>query len=211
MSALIRLGVVDAHPLFRGGVVETLEASGDCAVVAEGAGQAEAVRIAVECAPDVMLLDLHSEFSIEAVRRLASEFRFMRTIILTGIANEDQVVATLQAGAAGYILKGVSGPELVESIRRVHRGECYVSPALAAKLILNPRSQTLDRFSTLAVREEQILTLLTEGLTNKEIARRLALCEKTVKHYASLVFGKLGVRNRVEAAILGHSRHRRRL
>jgi two-component system, NarL family, nitrate/nitrite response regulator NarL len=210
MSARIRLGVVDHHPLFRAGVTYTLAMAGDCDVVAEGAGQGDALRIAAEHAPNVLLLDLHADFSVEAVRRLATEFPAMRTMIFTVVADEDQVVAALRAGAAGYMLKGASGAELVESIRRVHRGEFYVFPSLAAALLGTTlrREVKPDRFSTLTLREEQVLDCLTRGLSNKEIARQLALAEKTVKHYVSELFDKLEVRNRVEAAILGQGRPR---
>jgi len=213
MSARIRLGVIDHHPLFRAGVIYTLGMAGDCEVVAEGAGESAALRIAAEHGPDVLLLDLHSDFSTEAVRRLASEFPAMRTLIFTVMADEEQVVAALQAGAAGYMLKGASGAELVESIRRVHRGEPYVDPTLAATLLGTTlrRQAKPDRFSTLTLREEQMLDCVTRGLSNKEIARQLALSEKTVKHYVSGLFDKLEVRNRVEAAILGQRRPRRNL
>jgi DNA-binding NarL/FixJ family response regulator len=164
MSPLIRVGIVGAHPLFRGGLVDTLRGTNDCQVVAEGAGRAEAVRIAVECSPDVMLLDLHSELSIALVRRLGSQFRFMRTIILRWIGSEDEMVALLQAGAAGYMLKGVGGPELVESVRRVHRGECYVSQ-LAAKLVVNRRPQILDRSpATAACDFNPVLRFLSKAI-----------------------------------------------
>jgi two-component system, NarL family, nitrate/nitrite response regulator NarL len=177
-------------------------------VIAEGAGAEDTFRIAREYTLDVLILDLHPESSVEAVRQLASEFQLLRTIILTVVADEDQVVAALQAGAAGYMLKGSSGSELVESIRRVHQGECYVFPLLAANLIGGSaqRQKTHDRFSALTIREEQVLHHLTHGLSNKEIGRKLFLSEKTVKHYLTVLFDKLQVRNRVEAALVGNSR-----
>jgi two-component system, NarL family, nitrate/nitrite response regulator NarL len=208
MSTCIRIGIVDRHPLFRAGVARTLVTAGGCQVVAEGAGTEDAFRIAGQHAPDLMVLDLHSEFNPETVRRLATEFPGMRTVILTVIADEDQVVAALRAGAAGYMLKGASGPELAESIYRVHQGECYVYPSLAARLMgITVRRQTApDRFATLTARESQILGYLTRGLSNKEIGRQLDLSEKTIKHYLSGIFDKLEVRNRVEAALLGQGR-----
>jgi two-component system, NarL family, nitrate/nitrite response regulator NarL len=208
MSARIRLGVVDQHPLFRAGVTHTLAMAGDCEVVAEGAGQEDAMRIAAEHAPDLLLLDLHSNFSIEAVRRLATDFPAMRTMIFTVTADADQVVAALRGGAAGYLLKGASGAELIDSVRRVHRGELYVDPSLGAAILGRPAGvqPKRDRFSTLTIRQEQVLDCLTRGLSNKEIARQLDLSEKTVKHYVMELFDKLEVRNRVEAAILGQTR-----
>jgi two-component system, NarL family, nitrate/nitrite response regulator NarL len=148
MAERIRVAVVDGHPMFRAGITEVLARAGNCEVIAEGAGAEDTFRIAREYTLDVLILDLHPESSVEAVRQLASEFQLLRTIILTVVADEDQVVAALQAGAGGYMLKGASGSELVESIRRVHQGECYVFPLLAANLIGGSaqRQKTHDRF-----------------------------------------------------------------
>jgi two-component system, NarL family, nitrate/nitrite response regulator NarL len=208
MSNRVRVGIVDAHPLFRAGVGQLLTLSHDCEVVAEGATAEDAFRIARQDAPDVLVVDLHSEFNVETVARLAGEFSAMRTMILTVIADENQVVSALRAGVAGYMLKGASGAELIESIRRVHKGESYVYPSLAARLIglaVN-RQSTPDRFSTLTTREEQILDYLTRGLSNKEIGHELTLSGKTIKYYVTSLLEKLDARNRVEAALLGQGR-----
>jgi two-component system, NarL family, nitrate/nitrite response regulator NarL len=210
MYTRIRLGVVDQHPLFRAGVIHTLAMSGDCEVVAEGAAQEDALHIAAEYAPNVLLLDPHCAFGAEVVQRLATEFPSVRTMMFTVVADGAEVVAALRAGAAGYMLKGCSGPELVESIRRVHRGEPYVDPSLAAMLFGNTRRNgtVSDPLSILTIREEQVFHCVTQGLSNKEIARQLHLSDKTIKHYVSALFEKLQVRNRVEVALLGqrHSR-----
>jgi two-component system, NarL family, nitrate/nitrite response regulator NarL len=207
MSARIRLGVVDQHPLFRAGVIHTVASAADCEVVAEGAGQADAFRIVAERSPDVLLFDPHSEFRAEAVQRLASGFPTTRTIIFTVNAERAQVLTALQAGVAGYMLKGASGSELVQSIRRVHAGEHYVDPSLGAMLLMVPLQMTKpDPFSRLTKREDQVLRCLSTGLSNKEIARQLNVSEKTVKHHVTELFGKLQVRNRVEAAMLGQGR-----
>ena len=172
MSDRVRVGIVDAHPLFRAGVGQLLTLSHDCEVVAEGATAEDAFRIARRDAPDVLIVDLHSEINVETVARLAGEFPAMRTLILTVVADENQVVSALRAGVAGYMLKGASGAELIESIGRVHKGESYVYPSLAARLIglaVN-RQSTPDRFSTLTTREEQILDYLTRGLSTRKSA-----------------------------------------
>ena len=208
MSNRVRVGIVDAHPLFRAGVGQLLTLSHDCEVVAEGATAEDAFRIARQDAPDVLVVDLHSEFNVETVARLAGEFPAMRTLILTVVADENQVVSALRAGVAGYMLKGASGAELIESIRRVHKGESYVYPSLAARLIglAVHRQSTPDRFSTLTTREEQILDYLTRGFSNKEIGRELTLSDKTIKYYITSLLKKLDTRNRVEAALLGQGR-----
>jgi DNA-binding NarL/FixJ family response regulator len=208
MSKRVRVGIVDAHPLFRAGVGQSLTLSRDCEVVAEGATAEDAFRIARRDAPDVLIVDLHSEINVETVARLAGEFPAMRILILTVVADENQVVSALRAGVAGYMLKGASGAELIESIGRVHEGESYVYPSLAARLIglaVN-RQSTPDRFSTLTTREEQILDYLTRGLSNKEIGHELTLSDKTIKHYVTSLLEKLDVSNRVEAALLGQGR-----
>jgi two-component system, NarL family, nitrate/nitrite response regulator NarL len=210
MSGRIRVGVVDQHPLFRAGVIHTLGIAGTCEVVAEGSGEVEALRIAAEHAPDVLLFDPHSEFRVETVQRLASEFPTTRTIIFTVNAERPQAVAALQAGAVGYLLKGASGTELIQTIGRVHAGERYVDPSLAAMLLMAaPEGPTKrDPLSTLTKRELQVLHCLGRGRSNKEIARELNLSEKTVKHHLGELFSKLQVRNRVEAAILSQGRER---
>ena len=188
--------------MFRAGVIHAVAKEGDCEVVAEGAGEQDALRIATEFAPDVLLIDLHSEFKGETVQRLATGFVATRIMIFTAVEDAEAVVSALRAGAAGYMLKRASGLELVESIRRVHRGERYVYPPLAAKLLTFTPSPERDRFSALSARERQVLDDLARGLSNKEIARRLDLNEKTVKHYVSEILAKINARNRVEAAML---------
>jgi two-component system, NarL family, nitrate/nitrite response regulator NarL len=194
--------------MFRAGVGQLLTLCHDCEVVADGATAADAFRIARQDAPDVLVVDLHSEFNVETVARLAGEFPAMRTLVLTVIADENQVVSALRAGAAGYMLKGASGAELIESIRRVHKGESYVYPSLGARLLglAVHRQSKPDRFSTLTTREEQILDYLTRGFSNKEIGHELTLSDKTIKYYVTSLLEKLDVRNRVEAALLGQGR-----
>ena len=208
MSNRVRVGIVDAHPLFRAGFGQLLTLSHDCEVVAEGATAEDAFRIARQGAPDVLVVDLHSEFNVETVAQLAGEFPAMRILILTVMADENQVVSALRAGVAGYMLKGASGAELIESIRRVYKGESYVYSSLGARLIglTVHRQSKPDRFSTLTTREEQILDYLTRGFSNKEIGLELTLSDKTIKYYVTSLLKKLDTRNRVEAALLGQGR-----
>jgi two-component system, NarL family, nitrate/nitrite response regulator NarL len=183
----VRAAIIDLHPMFRAGVALTLSKTAGYELVAEGAGTDDA---------GVIWFDGGK----------AAEYR---TLILTVLADEEQVIAALRAGAAGYMLKGASAAELIESIRRVHRGETYVYSSLAARLMLGlalQRESKPDRLSVLTTREEQILAGLGHGLSNKEIARDLHLSEKTIKHYVGSLLNKLRVRNRVEAALLGQGR-----
>jgi two-component system, NarL family, nitrate/nitrite response regulator NarL len=207
MSGKVRFAVVDDHPMFRAGVIHTLVQAG-MESAAEGEAPADAIRIARETAPDVLLIDVNmGTSSIPAVRQIAVDSPAVRTMMLTVVSDEEHVVAALRAGATGYILKGVAGQELVESVRRVSRGEAYVYPALAAALIGHVAAKKAqDPFAMLTVREEQILGYLAKGLSNKEIGSRLDISDKTVKHYLTSVLQKLQVRNRVEAALLAATR-----
>jgi len=145
---------------------------------------------------------------IDAARRIAREFPCVKIVILTVSKDDTDVVRALQAGASGYILKGVGGDELVGIVRSVSNGESYVAPDLAARLLVDMRSaepnrKTCERpLADLTYREEQILKLVSRGLSNKEIGGELSLQEKTVKHYMTNILQKLQVRNRVEAALM---------
>ena len=135
MAGKVRFAVVDDHPMFRAGVIHTLTQAG-MESAAEGETPDDAIRIAREAMPDVLIIDVNmGSSSIPAVRQIAAECPSVRTMMLTVVADEEHVVAALRAGATGYMLKGVAGQELVESVRRVSRGEAYVYPALAAALI----------------------------------------------------------------------------
>ena len=208
MTAQIRIAVVDDHPLLREGVVGTLCAAG-LDVVGEGASAADAVRIAAEHAPQVMLLDISMPGGgVEAARAIANAHPGIRTIVLTVSEREDDVIAAMEAGARAYILKGVGGPELLATIRAVSRGETYIAPQIAARVLSRMQrrvngdaSKAKAVESELTLREEQIMDQVAKGLTNKEIALKFSLSEKTVKHYMTSVMQKLQVRNRVQAVL----------
>jgi DNA-binding NarL/FixJ family response regulator len=208
MTAQIRIAVVDDHPLLREGVVGTLCAAG-LDVVGEGASAADAVRIAAEHAPQVMLLDISMPGGgVEAARAIAKAHPGIRTIVLTVSEREDDVIAAMEAGARAYILKGVGGPELLATIRAVSRGETYIAPQIAARVLSRMQrrvngdaSKAKAVESELTLREEQIMDQVAKGLTNKEIALKFSLSEKTVKHYMTSVMQKLQVRNRVQAVL----------
>lgn len=208
MAETIRIVLVDDHPLFREGVAYTLAAQADMTVVAQGENGAEAARLVETCAPDVLLLDLNIPGGgIEAARAIAAAHPSTRIIMLTASVDEDDLAAAMAAGARGYILKGVAARELVSIVRRVHGGEGYVAPALAASLLSGrgrrpPATPPPDPLAALTERERQILDLVAAGLSNKEVAAQLHLSEKTVKHYMTIIMEKLGVRNRVEAALV---------
>lgn len=206
MSEPIRIVLIDDHPLFREGVAYTLQAQPDMAVVAQGENLADAARLAAECGPDVVLLDLNIPGGgIAAARAIATAHPAIKVIMLTASVDEDDLAAAMQAGARGYILKGVAARELVGIVRSVWAGEGYVAPTLAASLLSGGarRAQPpADPLADLTPREREILDQVAAGLSNKEVAAQLHLSEKTVKHYMTIIMEKLGVRNRVEAALL---------
>lgn len=207
-SNKLNLVVIDDHPLFREGVVHTLSAQPDIDVVGEGASAADAVRLAGELLPDIVLLDIALPGGgLNAVRDIAAAYPVVKIVMLTVSETEDDVLAALKSGARAYVLKGVSARELVGILRSVWAGEVYVTPSLAASLLFEmttPQGARLPAspLSELTDRERQILERVAAGDSNKEIAAQLHLSEKTVKHHMTNILQKLQVRNRVEAALL---------
>ncbi|WP_099865573.1 response regulator [Pararhizobium haloflavum] len=197
--------VIDDHPLYRDGVIRSLEESG-FTVVAQGASAEEACTLCAEHRPAIVLLDISMPGGgVEAARRIGSEVKGTRMIMLTVSESNDDIMRALDAGASGYVLKGVSAAELAQIVRSVANGESYITPTLAARILKTMKpagsgTQALEE-AALTTREEQILWLVADGLSNKEVGRRLRLQEKTVKHYMTNVLQKLQVRNRTEAAI----------
>jgi len=213
MLGNIRVVVIDDHPLFRDGVVRTLNSDTNIEVVGEGGNLEEAINLAQNLMPDIILLDISMPGGgIEAANVIARTCPVVKIAMLTVSEREDDVMKSLRAGACGYILKGIGGQELVEIVSGLHYGNSYVSPDLAARMLSElktpPRDDIADQdlFSDLTRREEQILESISQGLSNKEIGSELGLTEKTVKHYVTNVLQKLQVRNRVEAALLAQKK-----
>jgi two-component system nitrate/nitrite response regulator NarL len=205
---MIRVAVIDDHPLFRAGVVQTLETESDIQVVGEGSSTLHALQLAEDAKPDVMILDVSMPGGgIDAVEQLGVRSPTVKALMLSGVATAEQIRAAMQKGACGYVLKGVSGPELVEALRVIHAGGRYVAPALAARLfaVAPARDAIVSPAASagLTIREKQILKLISLGLSNKEIGGQLRISEKTVKHYVTIILDKLGVSTRVQAALLG--------
>jgi len=201
MSDKIKVGIVDDHPLLRQGVAATLGRVEDFEVVEQGGCADEAREISARCQPDVLLMDVNMPGdTFAAVRAISKAQPKVKVLMLTVSESEDDAYSALEGGAQGYVLKGVSGPELIQAIRSVAKGETFITPALAARLLSNFRKhQTEQRGVDLTHREEQIIREVANGLTNREVAAKLGLSEKTVKYYMTNVMQKLHARNRVEA------------
>lgn len=214
MTDRIRVIVADDHPLFREGVVRSLSATSDLEVVGEASDAAGALRLAQQQLPDVALLDVAMPGGgIRAAQDIATAAPATRIVMLTVSEDEDDLLAAMKAGARGYSLKGVSADELAQVVRSVHAGDVYVAPSLAWGVLREmSKPRVADPLADLTAREREVLELLGQGLSNQEIAHRLELAEKTVKHYMTNILDKLQVRSRVEAALLaqrvGMSRER---
>jgi DNA-binding NarL/FixJ family response regulator len=201
--------IVDDHPLFREGVAHTLAAEPDIDIVGQGATAQEAIQLAQALLPDLIMLDIAIPGGgIPAAQAIVTAYPVIKIVMLTVSEAEEDVVMALKAGARAYVLKGISGRELVSILRDVHAGEGYVTPTLAASLlwemtkpVSSSRSPT-SPLDELTERERQILEGVAAGFSNKEIGAQLHLSKKTIKHYMTNILQKLQVRNRVEAALL---------
>ena len=201
----VRVGVIDDHPLFRAGTIQALKQIEGFEVVGEGATAADALRIARVQSPDIILLDLRLPGGgIEAIANIVRECPKVQVIVLTVSENEQDVTAALQAGARGYILKGSSGVDVVKTVEAIAQGSAYVAPSLAAQLLIKStqlKPVVKESHRDLTSREEEIYGFVSQGMSNKEIARCLNCTERTIKHHMTNIMQKLQVRNRVEAAL----------
>jgi DNA-binding NarL/FixJ family response regulator len=205
MTDPIRIIIADDHPLFREGVAHTLDNEADLEIVGQAETGEEAVQLVTELLPDVVLLDITmpEQEGITTAKMMSSAYPIVKIIMLTASEDEDDLLNALKAGARGYVVKGVHANELAGAVRAVVNGETYISPSLASTLLLElTKPQEPDPLSELTDREKEILTLVAEGLTNREVGAQLHLAEKTIKHYMTNVLQKLHVRSRVEAALL---------
>src|SRR5690242_18020840 len=209
MSDKTHIVIADDHTLFREGLAGIIGAVEDFEVVGQAGSMHEAVQLARDLLPDIILLDIDMPGGgLEAARVIADECPVTRIVILTSSEEDDHLIRALKIGARAYILKGVAARELLRILRAVWAGESYVPPMLAASLLLEMREaqsqhkQPSSPLEELTPREREILEGLAAGLSNKEIGEKLFLSEKTVKHYMTNILQKLQVRNRVEAALL---------
>jgi two-component system, NarL family, nitrate/nitrite response regulator NarL len=209
MSDPVSLLVVDDHPLFRQGVVYSLGAEPGLSVVGEAASGQEALKLARELLPDVVLLDISMPGwdGLVTAGKIATACPASAIVMLTVSEDKDKLLAAFKAGARAYVLKGISAQELANVVHSAARGDVYVSPSLAAEMLVTLTSHhTVDPLQELTEREREILRLIGTGMTNREIGAQIFLSEKTIKHYVTNILQKLQVRSRVEAALLA-ARH----
>ena len=209
MSETISVLVVDDHPLFRQGVVHTLGSVPDLTVVGEATSGEEALKLARELLPDVVLLDISMPGwnGLVTAERISTACPASAIVMLTVSEDKDKLLAAFKSGARAYVLKGVSPQELASVIRSSARGDVYVSPSLAVEMLVSlTRGHAPDSLQELTSREREILRLIGKGLTNREIGAQIFLSEKTIKHHVTNILQKLQVRSRVEAALFA-ARH----
>jgi NarL family two-component system response regulator LiaR len=194
--------VADDHPVVRQGLRTFLALQPDIDVVGEAATGEEAVERAAELRPDIVLLDLVMPGlgGIEAAGRIREESPETRVIVLTSYAVDENVVPAIKAGVAGFLLKDIEPQELAEGVRRVHRGEAVLHPAIATRVLREVVEPQGDR-DVLTARELDVLRLLGRGLANKRIAHELGIGERTVKAHVSSILAKLGLTDRTQAAL----------
>jgi two-component system response regulator DevR len=206
-TATIRVFLMDDHELVRRGLVDLLKSEPDITVVGEAGTAADALHRIPGARPDVALLDgrLPDGSGIDVCREIRSSYPNIRCVILTSFDDDEALFSAIMAGASGYLLKEVGGSNLVTGIRQVAAGQSLIDPAVTQKLLdrlRNPvkESSMLDQ---LTPREREILNLITDGHTNRQIGEKLFLAEKTVKNYVSILLTKLGMQRRTQAAVYG--------
>ncbi len=200
----VRIFLLDDHEIVRRGLRELFEGQEDFQVVGEASTAEEAMTRVAPTRPDVAVLDvrLPDGSGIEVCRDLRAAIPELRCLMLTSFADDDALLSAVLAGASGYLLKQIHGPDLVTAVRRVSEGQSLIDPALTAGVMDRLRGKQEDeRIAKLSPQERRILDLITEGKTNRQIGAEMFLAEKTVKNYVSNLLQKMGFSRRTEAAV----------
>jgi DNA-binding NarL/FixJ family response regulator len=201
MTPRIRLIVVDDHPVVRDGLKGMLASQPDLEVAGEAANGEEAVALAGQLHPAVVLMDLRMPVldGVSATSRIREQWPETRVLVLTTYDADADILRAIEAGATGYILKDAPKEELFRAVRSTAQGKPYLAPSVASRLMSRVRSQDADAMSP---REVEVLSLVSEGASNKEIARHLRLSEATIKSHLLHIYAKLGVNDRTQAVTL---------
>ncbi len=199
-SKPIRILVADDHPVVRDGLVAMLSTQSDFQVVAEASSGQEAVEKAAALQPDVVLLDLEMPGmdGVEALKSLHARQPALRALVFTAFDTDERILGAVRAGAQGYLLKGAPREELFHAIRVVSGGGSLLQPVVASKLLQHMSNGSL-KAPALTRREMEVLALLGQGMSNREIAEALVISERTAKFHVSSILSKLGASNRTEA------------
>jgi len=196
---MIRILIVDDHPVVREGLMAVLEGIPDIRVVGTAQSAEEALAAIKTVRPDIVLLDLElpGMSGIDAIPRLIAGGDHVRVIVLTAYDTEERVLGAIRAGAGGYLLKGAAAAEIVHAIRAVREGGSYLTPRVATQVMAQVVSR--GRSGVLSEREREVLRLIAQGQSNKQIGRQLSITERTVKFHVTSIFNKLGTDNRAQA------------
>ncbi len=210
----IRVFLLDDHEIVRRGIGDLLRVEPDLEVVGEAGTAEQALNRIPAAKPDVAVLDarLPDGSGIDVCREIRSQHPEVRCLILTSYDDNDAVLASVMAGASGYLLKEIGGSSLTDAIRKVSQGQSLLDPAVTERVLARLRQgPTTDPvLATLSAREREVLDYISEGLTNRQIAQKAFLSEKTVKNYVSGLLAKLGMTSRTQAALYGAELKRRR-
>lgn len=208
MSDPIRILLADDHPVVRDGLVAILSTQSDFEVVGEAGNGRFAIQLVQELNPDLILLDLEMPEmdGVETLQTLRAANPDVRVIVFTAFDTDERILTAVQAGAQGYLLKGVPRQELFNAIRVVHGGGSLLQPVIASKLLRQVSQEPAPSVETLTPRELEVLELLAQGLQNKEIAVALVISERTVKFHVSAILNKLDAGNRTEAVAIAAQR-----
>lgn len=209
MSGGLRVLIADDHRLFREGVRALLASLDGIEVVGEAASGEDAVRLALELGPEVVLMDVQMAGmnGIEATRRILAERPGIGVVVVTMYEDDELIFAAMRAGAKGFVLKGAGQEQLMRAVHAVAHGEALYNPRIAERVLrffqTSRRDLPMHAFPDLTEREREVLDLIAGGLANASIARRLAISEKTVRNHVSNVLSKLQVTDRTQAALKG--------
>jgi two-component system response regulator DevR len=202
----IRVFLLDDHEVVRRGLRDLLEADGDIEVVGESGSAAEATRRIPALRPDVAVLDarLPDGSGIEVCRTVRAIDPQIKALILTSYDDDEALFAAIMAGAAGYVLKEITGHDLIGAVHQVAQGNSLIDPTLTARVLERVRNgpSTAPELADLTEQELKLLALIAEGLTNRQIGEQMFLAEKTIKNYVSSILSKLGLERRTQAAVL---------
>lgn len=209
----LRILLVDDHEVVRLGLRALLSRYEQFEVVAEAGDADEALEMTLQHEPDVVVMDIRlpGKNGVEATQEIMQRRPETKVVMLTSYAEDDVLIDAIAAGASGYVLKQIGGDDLVRALITVGRGESMLDPAVTQKVFAKVRNSARqaddEKFTALTDQELAILALMTDGLTNKEIARRIFLSEKTVRNYVSSILSKLDVTSRAEAAVFAVRHH----
>jgi DNA-binding NarL/FixJ family response regulator len=204
MNGTIRLLVVDDHPVVREGLVAILQTQPDFEVVGQAENGLQAIEAATNSHPDVVLLDLEMPGmdGVEALRRMRAIRPEVTVLVFTAFDSDERILGSLKAGAKGYLLKGAPRDEVFNAIRSVSQGGSLLAPLVVSRLLEKVSPSETSLLEPLTLREQEVLELLANGQTNKEIAGHLVVTERTVKFHVSAILRKLGATNRTEAVTI---------